>query len=226
MASKRIEVGLSPTYMAAGVSGAGTGKGEVTNVPEILEKIGTFVNAIAESYGIDDDTAKFSGIKFPLLGFNHALIRAGFKSLERQLNGNPDMKAAIKAAMTTDMSFENPDRFYDGADQHYTAEKLEALKAAIDVSHKITTIEGEAGQLDITSAEVQTLLEATHHLQQCMQNVAASIPNADRAEPLKALAKDFRIVVDHYALLSERYFGVKLSPNANDLPTGPRGTGN
>ena len=223
-----------PVVFMAASSGTGSApipaKAEIT-VPEILEKVGTFVNAVAENYGIDDETAKFSGIKFPLLGLNHALVRAGFQSLERQVKGQIDMKAAIKASMTTDMSYEKPDQFYGGVDQHFTDEGIAALKEAIDVAHKISSAEGDGEQVQLSQHEVHTLLHSLSDLQLAMQRAAEGVVNDERAEPLLNLARDFETLTQHYADFAQRHYQVALEAGTSHDPGqgndgGPTGVGN
>lgn len=183
-------------------SGQSSGSGNKAEIQLILSKMGTFARAVAtEEYGIDQGFSFDSGLIFPLLGINHLVTRGIFQPLERAITGIPDSDKAGAAFSTASVAMENPPKFFENAEDHFSPATLEAVKTCVNISANITTAEKDGSQVKISAEELKIAEIALRGIESAISKIASDNPDVSGVQ---ALSGDMQKIQKHYSAMAQR----------------------
>jgi hypothetical protein len=190
---------LGPLFSPAGIGG-GSGNSEI---PAILKKMETFARkVIIKEYGIEEDVASKLNLIFPITGINHLITRGIFQPLERMNSGiKADTEILKFAGSAAEKAAEDPDFFFENANNIFDEETVARFYDCIRISSLITNAEVESNPIQsaITKADLQKAELTLRNLTAGIQRIAQDNPDISG---LQEFAEDIGKVQNHFSSMS------------------------
>ena len=102
-------------------------------------------------------------------------------------------------------------KFFENAENHFSAETLKAAKQCVVISANITTAEKDGNKIKLSAEELKTAELALRGIETAISKIASDNPNVSG---IADFASDMKKISTHYSAMTQ-----KLLPTLSSAPT-------